>query len=337
MNEMNSFQRYQSRMKGQPVDRIPNFDIMMTFAAHHIHQPLSHYYLDHRILVDANLAVMEDFHLDVVQAISDPYREATDLGLKVKFPYDSLPVCICPLLVEPADVERLPMVTAEFGRRMNDRLDAIRLFHEKVGNDVPIMGWVEGALAEAADLRGIGQLLIDLYERPEWVDDLLEFCAQLAIRFARAQVAAGANIIGLGDAVCSQISPEMYRHFALPFEKRIFAEVHELGAVGRLHICGNTTHLLTEMAESGADIIDLDWMVDLSQAAKLYSDKILLCGNFDPVNIMLRGTPEKVRQAVEECTTLAGKHYFSAAGCEIPDATPSQNLLAQFQTLCELA
>ena len=80
---------------------------------------------------------------------------------------------------------------------------------------------------------------------------------------------AGADIIGLGDAVCSQISPKMYRRYALPYEQRIFAAVHELGARGRLHICGKTTHLLPDMLQSGADIIDLDWMVDLKQSAQI--------------------------------------------------------------------
>ena len=64
---MNSFERMRNRLKGAEVDRPPNFDIFMTFAAHHIGQPLSKYYLDHRVLVEANLAVLNDFELDIVQ------------------------------------------------------------------------------------------------------------------------------------------------------------------------------------------------------------------------------------------------------------------------------
>lgn len=333
---MNPLQRFQSRMNGQPVDRIPNFDIMMTFAAHYIRQPLSRYYLDHQVLVDANLAVLEDFHLDIVQAISDPYREAADFGLEVEFPYDNLPMSRAPLLEEPEDLARLKNTTSGFGKRMNDRLEAISLFHEKIGDEVPIMGWVEGGLAEAADLRGINQILMDVCDQPEWVEELVEFCTKKAIEFTRAQVVAGANIIGIGDAICSQISPEMYKQFALPYEKRIFTAVHELGAVGRLHICGNTTSLITEMAHSGADIIDFDWMVDLGRAAQVCGDKIAVCGNFDPVCVMLQGTPEIVSQSVRECAAQAGIRSLSAAGCEIPDTTPPENLMAQYQTLCEL-
>ena len=97
---------------------------------------------------------------------------------------------------------------------MSDRLEAVRLLRAKVGGQVPVMGWVEGALAEAAVLRGDSALMLDLYDRPEWVHDLLETCAEVAIAFARAQVKAGADIVGMGDAIASQISPPMYQEFA---------------------------------------------------------------------------------------------------------------------------
>jgi MtaA/CmuA family methyltransferase len=219
---------------------------------------------------------------------------------------------------------------------MSDRLAALRHFREKVGGVVPIMGWVEGALAEAADLRGVNELLMDVYAEPAWVADLLEKCAGVEIAFARAQVQAGADVIGLGDAVASLVNPEMYRQFALPFEQRIFAAVHEMGALARLHICGNTTHLLGLMAQSGADIIDVDWMVDFGQAARIFGARAAICGNFDPVAVMLQGTPEQVRQAVRACLSAGGARCISAAGCEIPDGTPHANLRAQARTLEEL-
>lgn len=330
---MNSYERFVARLKGQPVDRVPNFDILMTFAAHYIGQPLSRYYLDHRVLVDANLAVAADFGIDILQAISDPYREAADFGLEVEFPADGLPISRRPLIVEPEDLKKLVPPKPETGRRMSDRLEAIRRFREQAGGEIPIMGWVEGALAEACDLRGMSQVMLDLFDRPEWLTELLEICTEVAIAFARAQVEAGADIIGLGDAVCSQISPKMYRQFALPYEQRIFQAVHDMGAVARLHICGNTTRILPDMLQSGADIVDLDWMVDLEKAAQLAADRVALCGNFDPVAVMLQGTPEQVRAATLECVQKGGRRLFSAAGCEIPDGTPVENLLAQRDAL----
>lgn len=331
---MNSLQRVQRRVRGETVDRPPNFDIMMAFAAHHIGQRLSRYYLNHEILVEANLAVQEAFSLDIVQTISDPYREAADFGLRVTFPEDGLPLRQTPLLEEPNGLLKLKSPDPGSGARMSDRLEGIRALRERVGGELAIMGWVEGALAEANVLRGDTSLMMDLYDRPEWVEELLEKCFEVEIEFARKQVDAGADIIGLGDAIASQISASMYETHALPYEQRIFAAVHEMGALARLHICGDTTHILGLMAQSGADIIDLDWMVDLRKAAELYGEKgPAICGNFDPVSVMLRGTPEQVRLAVNNCLRTGGLRNISAAGCEIPDGTPHENLLAQARAL----
>jgi len=333
---MNSLERLECVLQAQPVDQTPNFDIFMTRAARQIGAPLSRYYLDHRVLVEANLAVRQAFQLDIVQAISDPYREAADAGLAVEFPDDSLPLSRQPLIVEPDDLDRVRFPSASFGRRMTDRLEAVRALYEQVGDRVPVMGWVEGALAEAADLCGMDCVMMDLVMRPAWLRGLLEKCTEVAIAFANAQIDAGARIIGLGDSAASQISPRMYRQFALPYEQRIFAAVKAKGAVPRLHICGNITHLLPDIGRSGADIVDLDWMVDL-RGASVTLNGLALCGNLDPVSVYLQGTPETVRAGILANAAVGYRRWISAAGCEIPEETPAENLLVQGQTLRDLA
>ncbi len=326
---MNSKQRVLARLAGSPVDRIPNFNIMMTFAAHYINKPLSDYYLDYRTLAAANFAVQQDFNLDLLQAISDPYREAHDLGCHVQFPLDSLPICLEPLILDGQDLARLRQPDPYSGKRMRDRIQAVDLFHRRSGQEVMVMGWVEGALALAATLRGVNQLLLDLYDEPEWLDDLLAFCCELEIAFAVAQLEAGADIIGVGDAVASQISPDFYQRYALPCEQKLFAAIHERGGLGRLHICGDTGRMLTDMAATGADIIDIDWMVDMQQAALTFGERAVVCGNHNPVQVMRFGNVPLVEKSVLACMTAGGRRCISAAGCEIPDATPAENLLAQ--------
>jgi MtaA/CmuA family methyltransferase len=325
---MNSLERLQKRLRGEPVDRPPNFDILMIYASHYIGQPLSHFWLDPRVLCDANFAVQEAFGLDILQAISDSYREAQGFGLQVSFPEDDLPRPDKPLLVELSDIAKLRQPDPHVGR-MADTLESLRIFHERAGGEIAVMGWVEGALAEAADLRDVSQVLIDLYDNPEWLADLLERIVETEIAFARAQITAGADIIGLGDAIASQVSAKMYRKFALPYEQRIVAAIHEMGALARLHICGNTSHILEDMVQTGADIIDLDWMVDFSHAAALFGGRTVPCGNFDPVAVMLQGKPEQVYHATQSCLRADPLRAISAAGCEIPDQTPVENLLAQ--------
>jgi MtaA/CmuA family methyltransferase len=258
------------------------------------------------------------------------------MGLDVEFPEDALPVRRRLLLESPTDLSRLEKIEPSAGRRMSDRLDAVRTLAERVGQDVVVMGWVEGALALACDLRGDTNLLLDLHDRPEWVRELLELLVEQQIAFAQAQIAQGAHIVGLGDAIASLVSPEQYRVFALPYEQRVFAAVKAAGAVPRLHICGDTSHLVGDMARSGAEIVDLDWMVDLGKAAIVFGDGPAACGNLDPVEIVLRGTPERVAEATRSCAAAGGPRHFSAAGCEIPAATPPANLKAHANALRDL-
>jgi uroporphyrinogen decarboxylase len=132
----------------------------------------------------------------------------------------------------------------------------------------------------------------------------------------------------------SLVSPKQYRTYVLPYEQRVFAAVREAGAIPRLHICGDTSHIVADMARSGAQIVDLDWMVDLGKAAEAFGPGgPAPCGNFDPVAVLLHGTPVEVERAVHACAASGGARHFSAAGCEVPDRTPEANLLAHARAL----
>ncbi len=332
---MNSYERVMNRLHGKPVDRVPNFDIIMGFGAHYVGATMSEYLLDHRWMVRANLAMVSDFDIDILQTLTDPFRESVDFGLEVEFPEDGLPKRLRPLLAPGDDIKKVPLIDPGSGRRMSDRIEAVRLLHEQANQVVPVMGWVEGAMAQANDLISDTTMMTTLYDAPEWLTALMERITEVEIAFARIQIDAGADIIGLGDAIASIVSPRMYRQFALPYEKRIFEAVHQKGALARLHICGNTSKILPDMLASGADFIDVDWMVDYARAAETFGGRVGLVGNFDPVSIMNRGSAQTVEKAVLHCLAVGGSNSFSAAGCEIPDGTPPANLHTHARILRE--
>ena len=82
---MNSFERVWRRLRGEPVDRPPNFDIFMAVAARYLGQPIRDFYLDYRVLCEANLALHRDFSVDVLSTMSDPYHETADWGAEIEF------------------------------------------------------------------------------------------------------------------------------------------------------------------------------------------------------------------------------------------------------------
>jgi len=191
-----------------------------------------------------------------------------------------------------------------------------------------IEGWVEGPCAEAADLRGINALMTDFYDDPAFVHDLFEMVVELELRFAKEQVASGADSFGVGDAAASLVGPALYEEFVLPYEKRLVDGLHAMGAPVRLHICGNTRRIFAGMASLGCEHVDLDSAAPLAEARAVFGPEVALCGNMDPVRALRDGTPESVAAAVAQCHRDAGDRYIIGAGCEVPRDTPYENLRA---------
>ena len=332
---MNNRQRVLDHLAGRPVDRLPLMPITMMFACAQIGATYLDYCTDYRVLVEGQIRTASLFDFDHVNTMSDPAREAADCGARVEF-FEDQPVAIVEseaLLADKSKLLRLRQPDPLGGGRMHNGIQALALYRERVGHNRIIEGWVEGPVAEAADLRGINALMTDFVDDPKFVRDLFDFVLEMELRFAREQVNAGADIVGLGDAAASLLGPDLYNEFAWPYEKRLVDGIHSFGAKVRLHICGNTRKILEGMGKLGCDIVDLDSLAPLEEAlAKMGPDQVLL-GNLNPVTALRNSTPEAITAAIAECHRQAGRRYIVGAGCEIPRDTPLQNVHA----LCQYA
>jgi MtaA/CmuA family methyltransferase len=327
---MNPLEMTHALLAGQPLDRLLAMPIFMMYAAELEQESYADYVRDFRVLVRCQLRLVEEFGIDCVSCCSDPVRETADCGAELEY-YDKAPPRARNLVLgDKSALAGLQWPDPLGGGRMTDRVEACALFREQVGGQVPVLGWVEGPMAEAVDLRGMSQLMMDLYDDPAWVEEVFDWVTELEIAFARAQIEAGADFIGVGDAAASLVSGEIYRNLILPREQRIVAAIREAGAFTRLHICGNTTHLLSYLGETGAEIVELDHPCDITHARELIGPRTILMGNFDPVSELYSATPEMVRRACERSHRVLGDPYILAAGCEVPPGTPRANLEAMF-------
>jgi MtaA/CmuA family methyltransferase len=211
---------------------------------------------------------------------------------------------------------------------MHNSLKGLALYKERVGQEMMIEGWVEGPIAEGADLRGINTLMLDFFDDPVFVRDLFAFVVEMELRFAREQLQAGADVIGVGDAAASLVGPDIYNEFVWPYEKKLVDGIHALGGKVRLHICGNTRRILEGMGKLGCDIVDLDSMAPISEARQKMGPKTILLGNLNPVAVLRNGDPAGVTAAIAECHKQAGAPFIVGAGCEVPRDTPAENLRA---------
>ena len=327
---MNGYERYIAVLEGRPVDYLPRIPILMQYAAEYIGSDYAAFASDYRVLTKANEICARDFGIDQLSCISDPYRETQGFGSTIEYVKDGPPRSTHPLQ-HCKDLSILVQPDPLKSERMLDRVKAAEAYREKFQDEYSILGWIEGPAAEAADLRDVNNFMMDLIDDEAFVDDLMDVCLEVAIAFARAQVDAGVDTVGVGDAVASLVSPHTYEKLIQPREKLLVKAIQEMGARVKLHICGNITHLLPGIADLGIDILDVDHMVNLSTVRDAVGDRVAIAGNMDPVACVLSGNPAVIRDAVLSAYDEVGNPYMVNAGCEIPARTPIENLRA----LCE--
>jgi MtaA/CmuA family methyltransferase len=327
---MNGKERVLAMFDGKAVDQLPLMPITMMFAADLAGFSYRDYASSHEVLARSQMAVAEAFGLDHVSVISDPAREVSDLGGTVEW-FDNQPPAIVEsraLLQDKARLKTLMLPPMTAPGRMHDRLEAVALLRQMTGQERIVEGWVEGPCAMAADLRGLNTLMLDFHDDPFFVEELLHFVVAMEAGFARAQIEAGADLIGIGDAAASLIGPKLYAAIVLPHQKKLVDEIKAAGARVRLHICGSTRKILVGMGSLGCDLVDLDFLTPMADARTAMGPKQVLLGNLDPVRLLRDGTPECITRNLEECYRAAGPRYIVGAGCEVPRGTPTENLCA---------
>jgi MtaA/CmuA family methyltransferase len=317
-------------MAGRPVDRLPLMPITMMFACAQIGARYRDYCTDYRVMVEGQIRTAEAFGFDYVNSMSDPAREAADCGAVVEY-FDQQPVALVEdraLLADKTRLASLKIPDPLGGGRMHNSLKGLALYKERVGKEMIVEGWVEGPVAEGADLRGINTLMLDFFDDPVFVRDLFAFVIEMELRFAREQLKVGADLIGVGDAAASLVGPDIYDEFVWPYEKKLVDGIHALGGKVRLHICGNTRRILEGMGKLGCEIVDLDSMAPISEARQQMGPKTILLGNLNPVAVLRNGDAAGVTAAIAECHRQAGAPFIVGAGCEVPRDTPAENLRA---------
>ncbi len=326
---MNKKQRYEALLKGKSLGTGTFFrPILMHFAARFNNTTYGKFASDYKTLVESNIKSMEHFDMDMVSLISDPYRETSAFGAGIEYVDEGVPRCLSHIVNSIDDVKNLPDPDVYKCVRTLDRIKGAEYFQKLLKGTVPVSGWIEGPLAEACDLAGVGEMLMQLMIDPDFSNLLMDKCIKTAKNFAKAQVEAGCDLIGIGDAICSQVDKATYDQYVKDRHVELIKFIHECGASVKLHICGDTTHLISSFSELNADIVDLDWQVDIDKARNILGNNVVIGGNINPVLVQDKTENEVYVMSKMLVDKYIGQKYLLAAGCEITVLTPPANLEA---------
>ncbi len=204
---------------------------------------------------------------------------------------------------------------------------------EAIGKKTFAMATQWAPLSTAARILGVEAVMTATIEDPEGLLRLLDFSTEL-IWSVLEPILDHPDILGanFADPVASgdMISPQTFRKFAAPFLTKLVGRVKGKGKYSMIHICGNTSKILQDVAEIAPSCFSLEKKVDLRQAKEVLDGKVCVAGNVSPTGAFLNGTPEEVLAEARDCVRAwgPGGGFILTLGCDFPKTVPLENVLA---------
>ena len=258
---------------------------------------------------------------DNVMPLFGVCHDAAALGCEINWGrIDVMPTCGTP----PYGIDDEIIIPADFLKRPAARvaLEAIGLLNEWHGDDVAIVGKVFGPWTLGYHMFGVEEFLINTLLKPDAVKRALTTLKEVTILFGRAQVEAGADALCVADhATRETCSPSAYREFLFAIHQEI---AERLPCPLILHICGDTSDRILDIANSGIACFHFDSKVPSATARTLAGDRLSLMGGTSNLDIIQHGSPEKIERDV--VAKLMDHIDIIGPECAVPLNAPFGNL-----------
>ncbi len=328
---MNSLERVKKSLKGEQVDYLPCFPIIIATACQLTGVKQRDYSLDPDIMATTLLKVQEMFNFDGIYVSRDNWIDYESLGGSMIFPEDDEPYGREILLKSISDFKKLTIPNPNIANGMKTVLEAARIVVKKAGSKCYIQANIDvGPFSMAAILRGLQNFLTDLKtENENIIHDFLKFTTKVTVAYGKAMIKTGVNGLQFGDSIASLVSPEMYKEFVLPYQEEVINALSADNCDLWIHICGKTNHILKYLKNLKIQGFEVDTQVKMPEAKRLLSEKIALKGNLD-TTLLLRGTPNQVYQETQNIIKSGNfkTGVVISPGCGVPRMTPYTNLEA---------
>jgi len=264
---------------------------------------------------------------DGLPVMFDLQLEAELLGCKLNWSEQNPPAVISHPLVEGKSIEDLVLPNINDGR-LPVAMEATRRLREKYP-DMALYGLITGPFTLALHLLGT-DIFTRLFEDPEYIEKLFTFCKKVARRMIDYYAGAGCDVIAVVDPMTSQIDPGTFEMSVSPMMTDIFEYIREKGLLSSFFVCGHAQQNIEVMCKCKPDNISIDENIPLDFVKEIaLRHNISFGGNLQLTVVLLMGTEEDVKFNTLDCLDLGGElGFILAPGCDLPMATPSENLIA---------
>ena len=308
---MNGAERFLAACARRPVDRTPVW--MMRQAGRYLPE-----YRAVRSRVDfltlcktpelaseVSLQPIERFGMDACVIFSDIMVAVEAMGAPISFG-EGGPRVDSPVR-SMADVDHLHVPDAESS--LSYVMEALRRTRAALDGRAALVGFAGGPftlasyLIEGGGSRTFAAIKTLLYSEPAVAHALLAKLADFVSGYAVAQARAGAQAVQLFDTWAGELAPEAYEEFAHPYQVKVLAAIRAADVPAIIYVNGCAGKLAL-LAQSGADVVSVDWRIGLDDARALVGESVALQGNVDPC--VLLSTPGATTAAARAAMTAAG-------------------------------
>ena len=262
--------------------------------------------------------------------------EAECFGAEIRVTDDEVPTVVGCVVETPEDAEALAVPQVGAGRTglyVEAISKAVKLIPDR-----PVFAGVIGPYSLAGRLMDMTQIMINCYEEPEMVHTTLEKATRFLLDYAQAYKAAGAHGIVIAEPAAGLLSPDFCEEFSVPYVKKIVDAVQDDEFIVIYHNCGNVVdRMVPQILGTGAAAYHFGNAVKMEVMLEQMPEDVLTMGNVDPVSAIRNGTPEKVREDTLAILNTCSRYsnFLISSGCDIPPASPWENIDAFFAAVEE--
>ena len=277
-------------------------------------------------------AIVEAVEPDIVFPLMDLAVEANALGRYTVFPKaESATVVKDVFSVD--DLAANEQINIAFDTRLLGYVETVKLMSIGLPRAILKGAYVTGPYSLAAMLMGADEAAMATLLHPDDLDAVCQFTTEKIQQYVQLLLAAGAQVICILEPSAVMLGPDTFWRFSAVYVRHLVDSCRYTGVATIYHTCGNTTHLVNKMSESGVDAVSLDSPaagVDLPAVAKSLATQAVIVGNINPTGTLLNGRPAQVEAETTELMKQMDfyPNFVLSTGCDMPQETPLENIHA---------
>ncbi len=309
----------------ETTDRVPWVPFVGCHAGSLIEKTAEEYLKSEDLIVEGLNKAIELYKPDGIPVMFDLQIEAETFGCDLAWAKENPPAVTSHPLEQGKKLADLSIPGPDAGR-ISVALEATKRIREQYP-DLALYGLITGPFTLALHLLGTN-IFMAMFDNPQGTKELLAFCMEIAKKMSEYYIEAGCDIIAVVDPMTSQIGPDQFREFVNPATAPLFDHIRDKGAKASFFVCGHAQQNIVAMCECRPDNISIDENIPLQYVRDVCRPRnISFGGNMQLTTVLLLGSMEDAQRNAVECLEIGEEQGFLLApGCDIPYATPAQNL-----------